>query len=370
MNYYEPDEQYFEPSEADLAFEEYKERMYDLVKSDIKTHYDSIEKENTYLKETNQKLKKEFDELKKKSENQFNIDTKADFIKDIFSKITKENVIKLISLIYKPDFNESYLNENDEDRFSHEPAWFTMIVNYYSNKNKIIAILRACDIKVPKYAETFRLPCDWTKEELNVFFDTIYNHYNCNGCTYTDNLRFWYENAAGVEFDPIKSCQRGGYSELPWQFVLRNKILNSPEYCIKMANQINEGGNGQYFIKVVDYQTLDEQNLKTFVNALDVPKNTNNSVFNFIIDHLDLVDDTKKIGQLFNNLNLESWGILSIIFAPPTNGSKYVCTLLSSMYFCKIGTISLEILFLLPTYLILINLLSYFIIPNRYSIKY
>ena len=313
MSYYEPDEQYFEPSEADLAFAEYKEKMVDLVKSDIKDHYDSVEKENTYFKETNSKLKNELSELKKKAENQFVIDTKADFMKDIFGKITKENVIKLIRLIYKPDYNESYINEDEDNKFSHEPAWFTLIVNYYSNKSKIIEILRACGIKVPKYAETFRLPFDWTKEELDVFFGTISNHYNCNGCTYADNLRFWYEHAAGVEFDPIKSCQRGSYSELPWQFVLRNKLLNTSDYCIKMAQQINKGGNGQYFIKVVDYQTLDEQNLKIFVNALDIPKNNNSSVLNFIVDHLDLIDDTKKVSQLFDNLNLESWGILSTV---------------------------------------------------------
>ena len=305
MSYYEPDEQYFEPSEADLVFQDYKEKMVDLVKSDIKTHYDSVEKENTYLKETNEKLRKEFNELKKKSENQFNIDTKAEFMQDIFKYISKDNIEKLIKLAYTPDFHEKAQFDGDA------PVWFESVVNYYSNKDKVIEIFKACGVDVPKYANDFRLPFDWNKEEIDVFFSTIYNHYNCNGCTYEDNIGFWYREAARFNFDPIQNCKHN-YSEIPWQFVLRNKILNSPDYCIKMANAINKGNHGTYFMKIMDYQTLDKDNLKAFVNALDITKG-NDSIYNFVVNHLDLIDDNKKVKKLYDILNLESWGCSSTL---------------------------------------------------------
>jgi len=59
MSYYD-EEQYFEPSEADILLSEYQQKMKEVLISSVKNEIEAIKEENERLKVENEKLNKRF----------------------------------------------------------------------------------------------------------------------------------------------------------------------------------------------------------------------------------------------------------------------------------------------------------------------
>jgi len=184
-----------------------------------------------------------------------------------------------------------------------------LIINYYSIKDKIIALLKSCNIDVPDKAYNFRLPLDWTEEELDIFFDTMANHYVCNGCIYSENIGFWYRERLWDK--PIENC-RHNYSEIPWQFVLRNPLLNSDKYVVKIAEAINKGGNGTYFAKIFDYQKLNDEYIKYLVNNINYPKEGKGEVYKFLIGNIQFIEGDINANTIYQLLK-DGWNTIGKI---------------------------------------------------------
>ena len=71
-----------------------------------------------------------------------------------------------------------------------------MHIDQEANKLRLVGSSQSMRTKVilPKNIENFRLPIDWTEEEMDIFFENMYKHVNCNGCSYKENLRYWLNN--------------------------------------------------------------------------------------------------------------------------------------------------------------------------------
>lgn len=150
----------------------------------------------------------------------------------------------------------------------------------------------------------------------------MYAHYNCNGETYENNLRFWTYSMAAHPFDKkYFSC----YDEIPWQFVLRNPLLNSQKYAIKIAEEINKDGNGVYFSKICHYQELSPDVLQTIVSNLKAPQCP--IITDFLINNIELVTDKKILNNLYLTLVDKYGGTKYILQMPEEYQKKYVKSL-------------------------------------------
>ena len=195
-------------------------------------------------------------------------------------------------MLFKPDFNESTYEV---------PTWLGAIVNYYSNREFVIQVLNLLHVPMPDNIAKFRLPMDWTEEELDCFFDTMHNHIVCNGCTFKDNLRFWKPFALSSVED---NCNTN-YSEIPWQFVLRNPILLKDKYLKKIGQMAFEEhyiSGWRYFYHIDKYQDLTTKQLKTIITNIE-PCGANiskdNEVCKFLLRHIELIDDGILLDKLY-----------------------------------------------------------------------
>lgn len=284
-------EDYYEPSELDQKMEELKDYLRDSVKSELKNKLESLSKKNENLEKTKIDLNSEISKLRNEN-NSLKILNNASSI--LLNKITKDNIFEIVSILFEKTFNEN----------TYEcPTWFGILVNYYNDRYEIIELLKFAGIEIPKEAVDIVLPHEWDKGKINLFFETMHRHVNCNGNSFSDNLRhFSWKDA----LNPMTK-NYSSYDEIPWQFVLRNPILNSLEYAEKMVIEINKGGNGQNFSKITEYQKLDDNVLSYMIsNIKPVVKYKDSIVNHLLIKHIELMTDEQYIADLYKVL-LNRW---------------------------------------------------------------
>ena len=288
---------------------EFHDAIENVMTKEIEDRVSSIKKDYEYQKADNKKLYKRVHELEnqlKESQNDNkSLHTKTSFIDDVLKNLNKDNISQFIGIVYKPDFNES-------SGMNEVPIWFLLEVNYYSNRTKILDLLETIGIEIPNEARKLRLPFDWSKEELDTFFDYMCNNVNCNGETFEYNLCFWY----GEKWEnPIANC-KCHYSEIPWQFILRHPLLNSTEYCLRMAKEINDGYNGLNFLAILNYQTLDDENLKLLIDNIKVNNKTSEQVISFLLKHIELVTGKEALNQIYSHLE-NKWQAQKYLYKMP-----------------------------------------------------
>ena len=205
-----------------------------------------------------------------------------------------EFVYNLLKLFFEPDFEEN----------TYEcPIWLGAVVNFYSHKDIVIRLLKVLDIYVPNNVDNFRLPQDWRTDELDIVFDTMRKHIVCNSCTYADNLRFWQPNALD---DVYNVCYNSlSYTEIPWQFLLRNPNLLNKKYLKKIGKMAYDEpyvDGWRYFFAIDKYQNLTDEQLKTIINNIDgagANISKENAVSEFLLRHLDLIQDEILIDKIY-----------------------------------------------------------------------
>lgn len=184
-----------------------------------------------------------------------------DKFNDIENKPNREELVyKMLGCFYEKDFNEN----------TYEcPIWLGACTQFYSNRKDVVDILRALEIYVPDNIDNFRLPHEWTTDELDIVFDTVDKHYVCNGCIYEDNLRFWNPNALSTVYDVCYNS--GSYTEIPWQFLLRNPNLLNEKYLKKIGKMAFETykGHWSYFFKIQQYQELTPEQIKMIITNMN-----------------------------------------------------------------------------------------------------
>lgn len=171
-------------------------------------------------------------------------------VKDVFSKLPEEGFDQIFSRIYNKDFNEV-----TKGGWHSAPTIFTLHVNYYTNRFKIYKFFDEVGIKYEPWLKQVILPHEWTKDQLFMFLDTISNHYNCNGQTYSDNLGYWYGDQGQNLVYPEKQMKKN-YSEIPWQFLLRNPLWKEDDLFSAMLKKLSDdkcNSNIRYFAELPRY---------------------------------------------------------------------------------------------------------------------
>ena len=258
-------EEYYEPSAMDEIFAEFQEKYKELLLNDTNSYVNEIVAAKEYYEKENKKLTEENHELKKQckaaTDNLSQVSTVSTFVNLLKTSLDQpDKIYAFLDLLYKKDYNEETYDA---------PLWLGVLTQYYSHRSEIIDLLRMLNVKLPQGIENFRLPMDWTEEELDVFFDTMYNHYNCNGSTYSGNLRFWAPYALD---SVIKNCNRN-YSEIPWQYVLRNPRLKQEKYLTQIGQHVTgQNHHWVYFYKIDKYLELSEEEIGIIINNIDAAR--------------------------------------------------------------------------------------------------
>lgn len=288
----------------DVEYAQLQQLIESTIDIEVNKRVGLVEEENSNLKVEVCRLTNKITELtntlsKSRSNESMNaimlsiVDQLNCRIQDTEDKYKKEDfVYNFLELLFKPDFNESTYEV---------PTWLGAVTNFYSNKEFVIQILNLLHVQIPHNIAKFRLPMDWTEEELDCFFDTMRNHIVCNGCTFKDNLRFWRPFALSSVED---NCNTN-YSEIPWQFVLRNPILLKDKYLKKIGQMAFEEpyiSGWRYFFHIDEYQDLTTKQLKTIINNIEpcgANMSKDNEVCKFLLRHIELVDDGILLDKLY-----------------------------------------------------------------------
>lgn len=295
-------EDYYEPSVMDELLDEFQQKCKEILLNDVNSTIGSIKHESEYLKKENERLmtvlsqaEKNLRESKKNTEKFALMETLTNGIKSTVENSENKNqkVYDFLDLVFQKDYKEDVYDT---------PIWIGAMTQFYSNKEAVIEVLKLFDVKLPDNIENFRLPIDWNEEELDMFFDTVNNHVNCNGCTYEGNLKFWGNRSL---IDVKTQCYKSGYSEIPWQYVLRNPLLKKEKYLKKIGQNAFTPWRWNNFYRIDKYLNLSDEEIKIILNNIDYTKMKNKGdVEEFILRHLNLIEDDaflKKIYSLFCN---------------------------------------------------------------------
>ena len=287
---------YAEPSEVDELFKEFQEKCMDILCNNVKSEVDEIMVRNAQLTEENEKLRKQsksFENIAIERTKSLNDSgTVLKMLKYLKDSLDDEKVYSLFELMFEKDF---------EENLYEVPLWLGILTQYYSHKDEAIEFLRLLDVKLPDKIENFRLPIDWTEQELDIFFDTMHNHVNCNGCVYASNLKFWGKYSLMSVED---QCKKTFYDEIPWQYVLRNPLLKKEKYLERIGKHMISipSSNWSKFSKIDEYLELEPKELKVIFNNLNYQlwANKNKDITNFILRHIDLIDNKNFLNKVYD----------------------------------------------------------------------
>ena len=285
---------------VDDIFNQLKEMCFNSAEEHVKLYIKDIENENIKLKESENSLKSEVIKLNERvklleSEKHINslsgnlFTTYKKKIDDIPYEEGEKEVLKLCKSLITPTYEVS-----NSDQLQ-APVWIVLMTMFYDNRETIIQIMDYFNIKHPQNVNTFKLPCDWNEEELDYFMEAMPYNVNCNNCVFEGNLKFWASEALDT---PKEQCitNRHSYTEIPWQFVLRNALIKKRKYLERIGNNLFSSYVTPYinFLKLPEYQSLTDEELLLIINALDVSNLESarlSSFYKFIFEYVELLDE-------------------------------------------------------------------------------
>jgi hypothetical protein len=273
----------------------------DATRADKET-IERLTKENIELREANVILTKAADRVAAADDNFFLTSKLIDTLKNRLNNAAdKDEEEKLLE-----NFLDCFFDTDFVENTYEVPLWFGCAVQYYNNRDTIFKILKMLDIEFPGDLESikhFRLPQDWTEEELDAVFEHMGNHVNCNNCVFKDNLRFWKPNALD---DPIKVC-KAPFTEIPWQFLLRNPLLKKEKYLKEIGRMFcvpkEKYRTYQWlrFAKITDYQELTAEEIKIIIDNIDYTyyNNKDEDLKRFLLNNIELIDNEVFLDALY-----------------------------------------------------------------------
>jgi hypothetical protein len=247
-----------------------------------------LRRKNQELEDETTKLKAQVKDLKKG---------------DLFSKyaknVTEENLGTFLTFIFKKEDNPY-----DNCGVTTASSWFFNLIKYWGQRQLLFKIYDLVGIKYPKWALTCEIPYEWDQNKIDLWFNTLKNHYVCNGAIYECNLGFWQREYQGKTVEQNLNKQ---YSDVPWNLVLKNPLLledNNFDKILKAIKSKNQSSHAQYFTMLPRYQTLTKPQLESFIKVVAKQSN-NNKAMSVCISQLP--EDSKVWDWLYDN-NYLSYG--------------------------------------------------------------
>ena len=295
MNDY--NESYFENEELDFRNPVQKkiDELKDLMKAEL-------DEETTHQLEYDKKIIEVRDaEIKRLKARVTELENSLTELKNT---VMDDKALLMIGKVLKEKINKDNLNKFVEFLFDKEDNEYSehidiqLMCNYYSHKEGILNLLDYFDIERVPNIENFRLPIDYTEEEIAVIVKNVYCTSNCNGSYYKDNLRYTRQSL----IKPVKSVS--SYDNIMWQYVLQNPfVLNHLE---EIASNLKYS-KYSIFAHVDEYQELTDEQKKILLKGLTPEMFKRKDDFKewqaFAYRNIHLIEDNQIFIQLAANLN-------------------------------------------------------------------
>ncbi|KOS61487.1 hypothetical protein FJQ98_16395 [Lysinibacillus agricola] len=210
--------------------------------------YENLKKNYVKLSDDHIKLKAESSELLSKLKQ-------LEAIKSFSDNITIETIESAVicNLNYNPtDISFSGM------RSEEIPMWFKILCRYFDNKNEILNLFNIFNIEYPNWAKDIILPSHYNKQQLKLCLNNSGQLYVCNGQIYEGNMGFYYTYHRRHNFDLETVFKRESYVEIPFQLLLKNKLLIEDDelFDLLLEKLHNEASHISYFMKLVYYQDV------------------------------------------------------------------------------------------------------------------
>ena len=226
------------------------------------------------------------------------------------SKLNKENIYDILELLFTPTFTESQHNCN--------PVW-KAYCRFYNDRKSVLELLTYVGADIPDGIEDVILPCDWSEEELDIFFKELSRHVNCNNCVYADNLQFYSYRVAKNPFHYTNS-----YTEIPWQFVLCNPLLNTVKYGRLIGEALSGRSNGYKFVQIDKYQELDTEVLSKIIESINVSQVKDKYLIDFLLRNISYIKSQELMNALFDSIKNEYNAPKHVLLFPKEYQIKYI----------------------------------------------
>ena len=293
---------YLDESNLDCIIQDLVDNVKRQVIDESNSEIKSILNENAKLKKENKELQKSINDITyHHNDNNLFESIWGNIKNNLMKKVPPEKqfaknneIYDFLSLIYDKD----YVEEVD----TNTPLWIGILTQWYSHKNEMIQIMDSLGISTPKNVSNFRLPIDWTEEELDIFFDTIHNHVNCNCCTYSGNLRFWGDKS----LEDVKTQCNRSYSEIPWQYVLRNPRLKNEKYLAAIGKGAYSSIYLNYskFFRIDTYQELNDEQIKVIIDNMEYQRmRKSDDIDKFLLKHVNLISNEYFLDKIYDRFS-------------------------------------------------------------------
>ena len=293
---------YLDESNLDCIIQDLVDNVKRQVIDESNSEIKSILNENAKLKKENKELQKSINDIiSQNNDNNLFESIWGNIKNNLMKKVPPEEQFTKNNKIYyflSPIYDKDYVEEVD----TNTPLWIGILTQWYSHKNEMIQIMDSLGIPTPKNVSNFRLPIDWTEEELDIFFDTIYNHVNCNCCTYSGNLRFWGDSSLQ---DVKTQCNRS-YSEIPWQYVLRNPRLKNEKYLAAIGKGAYSSKSLNYskFFRIDTYQELNDEQIKVIIDNMEYQRmHKSDEIDRFLLKHINLISNEYFLDNIYDRFS-------------------------------------------------------------------
>lgn len=181
-----------------------------------------------------------------------------------------------------------------------------LAINYYSNKEVVINLLKALgvDCETIAFINSFKMPYDYSKEDVVEYVK--FPKYNTNGYIFGIS-QYWINSGAGK-------------SNMPHDLIMQNPFILEAEVFELLLNSIDKKAGEYYYLFALpkynknitknQIQRLGERliNLKKDVINYDVVKNfIENNLKKFNEKTLDFLYQNIRSGNQFNTLHWENF---------------------------------------------------------------
>jgi len=177
-------------------------------------------------------------------------------VEEIFGKLDEERIVTMLGVAIPPTYG--YTFKKSSWASDNVPIEFQCHVNFYNDRFLVYRFFDELGIKYKEWTKQVILPHEWDRDCLSLFLDNLNRQYVCNGCFFDDNLHFWYKEHKERLVDPVAQIKHDNYSEIPWQFILKNPKWADDELIERIAEKFRKneyGSRVEGFLKLPNYNS-------------------------------------------------------------------------------------------------------------------
>jgi len=245
------------------------EKLEEFLELEVQKRLDSKVKDYEYVLNELSTVKENLKSLTLENKELNKLKNKLNIIKSFTEKINIDNIEQLIisNLYEKSDDME--LNGMHSE---YIPKWFSILTHYHKYKNEIIKLFDIFNIEYPQYANQFKLPNYYNKEELLKCLNKCGKLYVTNGEMFKYNMGFYFRQFNSDLFNLDKVIKNNSYISIPFQLLLKNKLIVEDDEIFNLVIELikNDRLHSEYLLKIVEYQNLPYEKIK---KLLQVNKN-------------------------------------------------------------------------------------------------